>query len=300
MFCISNMDIAVVWNGEVLPAFRPERGLRQGDPLSSYLFIMVMERLSHMILEKVGLKLWQPVKVSRSGPSISYLFFADDLMLFNVAEHAQVEVVRDTLTEFSNASGLHVNLEKSKLWMSPNVPIDKARSLSRSCGIPLASELGTYLGVPIIHGRVSKVTYKHVIDKVLRRLDNWKGKVLNYAGRKTLIQSTLNSLPIYTMQTAMLPVSVCDRLDQCNRNFLWSGEADRSQGHLVSWDRICRPKGNGGLGLRKARISNLALLAKIGWKLQYWALFIHMAGYFEDSRLCSKGYTVENWRWKEY
>ncbi|OMO87284.1 reverse transcriptase [Corchorus capsularis] len=262
MYCVSNIDLAIIWNGEVLPAFHPQQGLRQGDPLSPYLFILVMERLSHMILERVEHKVWHPVKASRSGPMVSHLFFADDLMLFAEASEDQVNVITDVLDEFAKASGLRVSLEKSKLWFSPNVHQQKATVLSRLCGIPLAQELGTYLGVPIIHGKVSKATYQHVVDKVLRRLANWKGKVLSYAGRRTLIQSTLSSIPIYTMQTALLPASTAERLDQLNRNFLWGGDVDNSRGHLVNWDRVCRPKGNGGLGLRKARISNVALLSK--------------------------------------
>lgn len=130
--------------------------------------------------------------------------------------------------------------------------------------------MGTYLGVPIIHihGCVKKTTYAHVVDKVLNKLTSWKGKVLSYASRKTLIQFTLSYIPLYTMQTAILPVSVCERLDQCNRNFLGGGSVENTHGHFLSWDRVCRPKGNGGLGLRKARLSNVALMAKIGWKLQ--------------------------------
>lgn len=178
-------------------------------------------------------------------------------------------MVRDVLSDFSKASGLHVNLDKLKLWIYPNVPRVKAQCLSRLCEVPLASELGIYLGVPIIHGRVTKNTYKHVIDRVLNKLASWKGKVLSYAGRRTLIQSTLNSIPIYTMQSALLLVSVCNRLDQCNLNFLWSGEADNSHGHLVSWERLFRPKGNGGLGLRKAINSNIALLAKNKLEITY-------------------------------
>lgn len=90
-----------------------------------------------MILENVELKLWKPVKVSQAGPVVSHFFFSDDLMLFNTVEENQISVVRDILSDFSKASGLQVNLDKSKLLLSPNVPIVKARSLSRLCEIPL-------------------------------------------------------------------------------------------------------------------------------------------------------------------
>ncbi|XVF12875.1 hypothetical protein REPUB_Repub08aG0157600 [Reevesia pubescens] len=69
------------------------------------------------------------------------------------------------------------------------------------------------------------------------------------------------------MQSSLLPTSVCKRLDQINRNFLWGGSAEATGNHLVSWDRVCTKKDRGGLGLRKARNYNLAMLAKVGWKL---------------------------------
>lgn len=100
------------------------------------------------------------------------------------------------LEEFANTSGLRVSLEKSKLWLSPNVHQQKAVVLSNLCGIPLTQDLGMYLVVPIIHGRVSNSTYKHVVDKVIKKLATWKGRVLSYAGRKTLIQSTSSSITI--------------------------------------------------------------------------------------------------------
>lgn len=117
------------------------------------------------------------------------------------------------MKEFSQASGLYVSFDKSKLWVSPNVPWAKAVCLSQLYGIPLGSKSGTYLGIPIIHGRVKKVTYNHIVDKVINKLSNRKGKVLSYVGRRTLIQSTLSLIPTYVIQIAMLPVFVCERLD---------------------------------------------------------------------------------------
>ncbi|OMO53937.1 reverse transcriptase [Corchorus capsularis] len=217
MFCVTNIDLSIIWNGDALPSFKPQQGLRQGDPLSPYLFILAMERLSHMILERVDRKQWVPVKSCRS--------------------------------DFGKASGLEMNLLKSKLWVSPNISRQQAGRLSSLCGIPLGQDLGTYLGVPIIHTKVTRSTYSYVIDRVLKKLANWKGKVLSYAGRRTLIQSSLSSIPVYTMQTALLLVSVCEKLDQVSRNFLWGGDVENSHNHLVNWDRVCRPKVRSRKGL---------------------------------------------------
>ncbi|GLT26276.1 hypothetical protein SLA2020_013580 [Shorea laevis] len=90
MFSITSLQLSVLWNGEELPYFQPERGLRQGDPLSSYLFIMVMEKLSHMILSRVQDCSWKPFRVACGGFPLSHLFFVDVLMLFCEASQSQV------------------------------------------------------------------------------------------------------------------------------------------------------------------------------------------------------------------
>ncbi|XP_062028805.1 uncharacterized protein LOC133744775 [Rosa rugosa] len=96
------------------------------------------------------------------------------------------------------------------------------------------------------------------------RLAGWKSKMLNLSGRLTLIQAVTNSIPVYTMQ---LPVSICDALDKCNRDFLWGDCNGKKKIHLANWDLVCRPKEFGGLGIKKASMMNQAMLVKIGWRM---------------------------------
>jgi len=110
-------------------------------------------------------------------------------------------------------------------------------------------DLGKYLGVPTINGRITKATYKHVVEWVEKRLAGWKAKCQSLAGRITLIQSTLAAILAYTMQTATLPRSTCDELDRKTRCFLWGGTAMERKPHLVSWDIVKLPKEKGGLGI---------------------------------------------------
>ncbi|GLT80127.1 hypothetical protein SLA2020_515820 [Shorea laevis] len=267
MFSVTTLQLSILWNGEELPYFTPQRGLRQGDPLSPYLFIMVMEKLSHMILSRVQQRLWKPFQISRGGFALSHLFFADDLMLFCEASHSQVDVVMDCLTEFSNRSGLDINLAKSKLFISPNVQSQVANSMSSSCGIPLTHNLGVYLGVPIIHGRSTSATYKYIVEKIQLKLSSWKQSLLSLAGRRVLVQSITSSIPIYTMQTVLLPRKTCAAIDSLNRKFLWGSDQNAHKPHLVNWNDVCLPRKQGGLGLRPASENNRALIAKLGWQL---------------------------------
>lgn len=82
MQCVMNLGMSLLWNGERTHAFTPQRGLRQGNLLSSYLFVLCMERLCHQIEFDVANKEWKPIRLSRGGPSLSHVCFADDLILF--------------------------------------------------------------------------------------------------------------------------------------------------------------------------------------------------------------------------
>lgn len=88
-------------------------------------FVFCMEKLALMIQSKVSNGLWKPVQVSRGGPSISYLFFIDDILLFYRASNDQIELVTESLKEFCDASGLRVNVDKSRAMCSNMVPRHK-------------------------------------------------------------------------------------------------------------------------------------------------------------------------------
>lgn len=81
-FCISTSKMRLIWNRDVLDEFSPSRGIRQGDPISPYLFVLCLERLFHIINGAVEAKVWKPIKLSRNGPLITHLAFADDLLIF--------------------------------------------------------------------------------------------------------------------------------------------------------------------------------------------------------------------------
>lgn len=105
MACIESSRLSIKWEGEISDYFRPGRGIRQGDSISPFLFVLCMERLSHMIEEAVQEGAWKGIKMSRRGPTVSHLFFADDMVLFSEADEGQVEVVKNVLDRFSRCSG---------------------------------------------------------------------------------------------------------------------------------------------------------------------------------------------------
>ncbi|CAL1367951.1 unnamed protein product [Linum trigynum] len=130
MFCVEQNRMRILWDGELTQPITPTRGVRQGDPLSPYLFVLCMERLSHRIDEAVRAKLWKPLSIARGGPALTHLFFADDLVLFAGAEGAQVRIIRQCHDEFCESSGQKVNYSKSMMYISPNIYSLRAQRLS--------------------------------------------------------------------------------------------------------------------------------------------------------------------------
>lgn len=98
----------------------------------------------------------------KKGPPISLLFFADDLLLFGQASLSQMEVIMKCMDIFCQASGQRVSVEKTRILVSKNVHHTRAMELSSVSGFGLTSDLGKYLGVPLLHGRKKKETYGYL------------------------------------------------------------------------------------------------------------------------------------------
>ncbi|GAU37589.1 hypothetical protein TSUD_365100 [Trifolium subterraneum] len=267
MHCVSSSSLSLIWNGKRLPNFSPTRGLRQGDPLSPYLFVLCMEKLSLAISAAVQNNSWKPLQISKNGPRFSHLFFADDVLLFSKATCAQGRVMANLFNNFSKASGLRINCAKSRALFSKGVTRRKVDKMTTLSNIRSTTSLGKYLGFPMISGRAKKEDFNFILDKINSRLASWKNKFLNKLGRVTLAKSVLNSIPTYYMQIHWLPSAICSKIDQTTRNFIWKGNTNKGI-HLVNWHTIIQTKKDGGLGVRLARETNTAMLGKLVWDIQ--------------------------------
>lgn len=296
MTCVTTVSMRVLWNGVVTDSFLPTRGIRQGDPLSPYLFVLCMERLGHLIEDAVEEGVWQPIQIGNSGPRISHMFFADDFFLFSTASKNQGRVIQNILDTFCKISGQKVSQPKSKVYFSKNTSAALQGEISRLLDFSVTQNLGVYLGVPILHGRLTKSYFSKLVEKIRGKLSSWKVGTLSFAGRVTLAKSVLQSIPNYLMQTTLIPSGVTKEIDQITRNLIWGSNADRRRLHLLNWDRVCAPKKKGGLGLSSTSETNRALILKLGWRFlnnqdRLWAkVLAGKYGWFASSRV----FTLDN------
>jgi hypothetical protein len=117
-------------------------------------------------------------------------------------------------------------------------------------------------------GNSKRQAFQSIVDKVLRRVEGLRAKTLSQAGRLTLIKSVAATLPSYAMSTFLLPNGIYTALDRIFKNFWWGFHPKKVINlSLKAWDSLCLPKSVGGLGLRRMKDVNLALISKLGWKL---------------------------------
>lgn len=127
------------------------------------------------------------------------------MLLFTKASIDQIDVIKGCLDRFSKASGWKVNLTKSHMFVSNNIDDNFAGHLAQVTGITLTKDLGRYLGVPSLHGKVTESTFSAVLDRINSRLDEWKAKQLSLVERQVLAQSILSTIPYYVMQQHGFP-----------------------------------------------------------------------------------------------
>ena len=121
MMCVTTVSYSFKLNGEPVGYVQPERGLRQGDPLSPYLFVMCAEGLSALLSRAELMGDLQGIKVCRAAPSIHHLFFADDSFLFARGTISECQNIKQVLNMYELSSGQAVNFEKSCVSFSSNL-----------------------------------------------------------------------------------------------------------------------------------------------------------------------------------
>lgn len=170
MSCITTVDFAVIINGQTGDSFKTSRGLRQRDPISPYLFIIICDVLSAMINCAVGRGILQGIKFHSDGLTLFHLFFADDSLLFLKASEQNFQVLERILQYYCQASDQLVNFEKSNMVFSPNTPLPLRSRLQAIFGVNTTSDPGKYLGIPTMWGRSKKDALGFVKERILSKV----------------------------------------------------------------------------------------------------------------------------------
>ncbi|XP_073105176.1 uncharacterized protein [Elaeis guineensis] len=155
--------------------------------------------------------------------------------------------------DFTSHSGQQINARKSHLIFSPAIDRHVKVEIMNLLNIEVKTGSFNYLGVPVGGKRLKVADYNFIIERILVKLAGWKWKLLSQAGRLTILQSTLSSVPLYLMSHCAIPLSVMDKIQRYFKAFLWGHNSGKRGLHLLSWNKICKPKRLEGLGLHDLR-----------------------------------------------
>ncbi|GJY24381.1 RNA-directed DNA polymerase, eukaryota, reverse transcriptase zinc-binding domain protein [Tanacetum coccineum] len=250
----------MVWFGY----FKGGRGLRQGDPISPYIFTLVMEVFSLILKQQIKEEGKFKYHWGCKDLKISHLCFADDLLVLCYGNLKSVQVIKKAMDLFSAVTGLNPNIGKSTVFFG-NVQNNVKQEILSILPFQVGSLPVSYLGVPLITKQLSYTDCKCLIDRVQAKVTNWLNKMLSYAGRLQLIASILSSMQVYWASVFILPKTVTKEIDRMLKGFLWC-QGDLSKGKAkIAWKQVCRTKEEGGLGIKDLSKWNEVLMSKHLW-----------------------------------
>jgi hypothetical protein len=255
----------MIINGQSGKKFNIQRGVRQGDPLSPYIFILVADILQQMFRKayESGF-LGHPIQQGSPYPALQY---ADDTLLIIQGSVHQAFLAKQILHAFSDFTGLQINFQKSTFVPIHMSELDASNAASL-LGCPTAALPCTYLGLPLSANKISKQLLQPVINKIQRRLPGWMPRLMSSGGRVQMINSFLSAIPNFFMACIEWDQGSIEAVDKLRRAFLWKNKEKILGGQcLVAWNIVTLPKTQGGLGIRDLRIHNKAVMANFTSKL---------------------------------
>lgn len=276
--CHESVKFSVLVNGSPTAKFAMERGLRQEDPLSPFLFILAAESLNVMMEESVTQGLFLPMVVGNNNVNLLHLQFVDDATFYDEWSTENARSFLEILQCFELASGLKLNLNKTKV-LGVRVQMESVTSLAIATGCSAATLLFTYLGLSVGLNMCRRKSWEHVVQNIEKRLSTWKANALSIGGQLTLINSVLGSLPLYHFSVFRAPITVVKKIRSSRNKFVWRVSGEQKK---IVWARIEKffaDSERGALRVPDLRAKNLGLVHKWKWRwlmeeLSLWASIV--------------------------
>eukprot|EP00253_Pinus_taeda_P030987 PITA_30987 len=234
MAFVTTISCSILLNGSPSRTFNPSRGLRQGDPISPFLFILMMEGLGRAITAAREEGRIQGPRLTRNGDTLTHQQFVDDTMLQGIPTVKEAKALKQILYEFSLVAGFQRDSLPSK-----------------------------YLGVPLTDKSLRKDIWEAVKNKLKDKVNKWTSRSLNLVGRLVLTKAVLQTIPIFMFSALPTPSGILQQIRNIQRDFLSGKGEDKKKWALVAWDKICKLKSHGGLGLHDPVILNRVLGEKL-------------------------------------
>lgn len=286
MKCVTTPSFSILINGSPTGRIIPSRGLRQGDPISPYLFLLCTEGLICLLNEAERNRQVTGIQVSRGAPRLNHLLFADDSLIFCEANEETTSQLQSLLNIYEDALGQQLNKDKTAMVFSNNIRPEQQQALMDLWNAPQVKQYEKYLGLPPMIGRSKSRAFSEIKRRVWQKLQGWKSGMFSQGGREVLLKSVALAIPSYAMSCFKLPPTFCTDIEKMMVRFWWGQKKEERKIHWTSWKSMCSSKSMGGMGFKELEFFNMALLGKQAWRLlqQKDSLVhkIYSARYFSD------------------
>ena len=211
--CITTASFSVLINGTAKELIQPQRGLRQGCPLSSYLFILCAEAFSNLLLQAEKRKLIQGLKFSKEV-TISHLLFADDSLIFAKSSVESCKHLKALFECYASASGQMFNYDKSSMFFSEKIPERQVTTIKDIFKLKVVSRHEKYLGLPSMVERRKIDFFREVKLRVVSKISKWQHRFFSSGGKEVLIKAVAQAIPAYAMSVFRILAGLCDYIQR--------------------------------------------------------------------------------------
>ena len=229
--CINLASYSILVNGVPKGDIWPSRGIRQGDPLSPYLFLIFFEALNCQLQQATKFKAIKGFSLCKNGLKISHLFFADDTLLFYLATKSDLDVIQSILVLYEQASSHKLNREKTTVFFSKATPDERKIEIINELKVSEMREYEKYLGLPAVVGRTKKASLNFIKERVWNKIQGWKEKLLSQAGMEVLLKAVVQAIPTFAMGCFKLPSGLLNNIEMMIRKFWWGQWGEQRKIH---------------------------------------------------------------------
>jgi hypothetical protein len=221
MLCITSVKYQFKVNGTCSDVVVPQRGLRQGDPISPYIFLICAEAFSSLLNKADVDGSLQGIKICNNAPSFNHLLFVDDSLVLIKASKESAKTLQNILQQYEVCSGQTINFDKSSVMFSRNTSKKMKNEVLRELKISEEAKTERYLGLPVYVGRCRSKIFEYLKDRLWKKIQGWMERMLSRVGKDILIKACAQAIPTFAMSCFDLTKTLCDQMSSVICQFWW-------------------------------------------------------------------------------